>query len=310
MPRKARGQAPISYSAARGLGYEPGVTRRDPSCVIRVGSRFYVWYTKTSRAKHGYDATVWYATSPNGHVWTEQGEALPRGEPGSWDAQSTFTPGILVWEDRYYLYYTSVAQPFSAQAKTAIGVAVAETPDGPWSRFAGNPVLTAGSGTTWDSHRVDDACPLVRQGRVWLYYKGRQMGLSPRETKMGLAIAEEPLGDYRKDPRNPLISSGHEVLVWHHGDEGGDWGVVTWVQPVGPEGGTIQTSPDGVRFTVRTELTPPRVPGPYRPDAFVDAGSVDRAPRGFSWGICQNDAAQYRPDDWPYLERFDVDLSL
>ena len=39
--------------------------RRDPSDVIKVGDLFYVWYSK-GKISPGYDATLWYATSPDG----------------------------------------------------------------------------------------------------------------------------------------------------------------------------------------------------------------------------------------------------
>lgn len=66
----------FKYNSARGLGYEQGVTRRDPSDIIRAGSRYYVWYTKTTRGSSGYDATIWYATSRDGKTWTEKSEAI------------------------------------------------------------------------------------------------------------------------------------------------------------------------------------------------------------------------------------------
>lgn len=51
----------LEYSEAFGLGYEPGITRRDPSCVIRASGMFHVWYTKIPYGPSGYDATVWHA---------------------------------------------------------------------------------------------------------------------------------------------------------------------------------------------------------------------------------------------------------
>jgi hypothetical protein len=99
------------------------------------------------------------------------------------------------------------------------------------------------------------------------------------------------MGPYVKHAENPLIASGHEVLAWPYRE-----GVATWVQPVGPQGGTLQTSPDGIHFSVAARVTPPHVPGAYRPDAFADTAFG----QGFSWGICQNNSRE-----WPYLERFD-----
>lgn len=292
------------YSEAKGLGYEEGVTRRDPSDVIKVGANYYVWYTKTSHGSSGYDATVWYATSPDGKTWTERGEAVGRGGKGAWDEHSVFTPNILVAENKYYLFYTGVPEPFTNDnggprgTKTAIGVAVSESADGPWAKLADNPVLLPGNDKNdFDSHRVDDACLIVRYGRYRLYYKGRQMGLSPGETKMGVAIAARPAGPYVKSELNPVIKSGHEVLVWPYRE-----GVAALIGPTGPEKNTIQYAPDGLRFSVKAHIKkPPPAPGAYRPDAFTNT----RYGQGITWGISMG---SYRR--WPYLVRFDCDTGL
>ena len=63
------------YSPAQGIGPQVGIMRRDPSDIIKVGDLYYVWYSKGAQA-HGYDATVWYATSPDGHIWKEKGELI------------------------------------------------------------------------------------------------------------------------------------------------------------------------------------------------------------------------------------------
>ena len=34
------------YSTIAGLGYERGIVRRDPSCIIPVDGLYYVWYTR------------------------------------------------------------------------------------------------------------------------------------------------------------------------------------------------------------------------------------------------------------------------
>jgi hypothetical protein len=60
-----------------------------------------------------------------------------------------------------------------------------------------NPILKTSDDTTaFDSMRVDDACLLVREGKYWLYYKGRQWNNSPANTRMGVAIAAKPGGTY------------------------------------------------------------------------------------------------------------------
>ena len=272
--------------------------RRDPSDIIKFRDTYYVWYTK-SHVSHGYDATVWYATSTDGHTWVEKGEALPRGPEGRWDAQSVFTPNILVANEKYWLFYTAVPKPFNNKGnkvtKSAIGIAVADSPDGPWKKLASNPVLQCSEDPNhFDSMRVDDACLIVREGKYWLYYKGRQWDNTPANTKMGVAIAEEPEGPYRKHSFLPIIQGGHEVLVWPFGT-----GVVAMLN-IGPKGirRTLQYAPDGLNFSKMQDLEAvPRAPGAYRPEAFTESGKGEI----IEWGI----HIGYKKGYLPFLERFD-----
>ena len=295
---ETKGQLSFTYSPARGIGPEEGVMRRDPSDIIKVGDFYYVWYSK-GRVAHGYDATVWYATSPEGHVWAEQGEALPRGPQGSWDAQSVFTPNILEAEGKYWLFYTAVPKPFTNAGNkvtpSAIGIAVANSPDGPWQKLGTNPVLrTSNDPDKFDSMRVDDACLIVRQRRYWLYYKGRQWNNTPGNTRMGVAIAEKPEGPYVKYPGNPVIAGGHEVLVWPSGT-----GVTAMVN-IGPKdiARTLQYAPDGLVFSKLQNLkSVPSAPGAYRPEAFTDNGKGAMP----EWGLHIGSQKGFLP----FLERFD-----
>jgi len=289
----------FTYSAA--IPFEDGVTRRDPSPVILVAEEYYVWYSRTTCSADGYSAAIWYAVSTDGHSWQEQGEALPKGQKGEFDEHAVFTPTILVAGNRYYLFYTAVPEPFDNDrggprgTRTAIGVAAADSPRGPWIRISGNPVLRPSDNPEdFDSMRVDDTCLIARHGEYWMYYKGRQLDHTPGETKMGLAIAQTPLGPYEKHPDNPLLDSGHEVCVWPHGQ-----GVGCLVCNVGPQGNTLQYSDDGIHFHHMADTIPPKAPGPFRADEFVD----DAGP-GVTWGVAmgENSAA------WPYLVRFDCDL--
>jgi len=104
-----------------GIGAEHKVMRRDPSDVIKVGDLYYVWYSK-GPISPGYDATVWYATSKDGVEWVEKGEAVAKGEAGSWEGASVFTPNILAADGKYYLFYTGTSReyykkPFNPDSK-------------------------------------------------------------------------------------------------------------------------------------------------------------------------------------------------
>jgi beta-xylosidase len=288
------------FTYATAIGYEEGVTRRDPSPVLKHGDLFYAWYSRSAKGASGYHASVWYATSPDGHEWTEQGEAIPKGGEGSWDENGVFTPTTLVEGGKWYLFYTAVPKPFtndnggSNATPTGIGVAVADHPQGPWHKLAGNPLIRPSDNPDdFDSHRVDDACLIIRGGKYWLYYKGRKKGFGAADTKTGLAVADQPTGPYAKHPLNPIIPSGHEVCVFPFGE-----GVAALVSPAGPQGNTLQYSTDGLTFKVMETIAPPSAPGPFRTDRYQEGFGP-----GITWGLCQHTLT-----DWPYLLRFECDI--
>jgi beta-xylosidase len=291
----------VSYTELSGIGQEAGVMRRDPSDIIRVGGLYYVWYSKGTIAP-GYDATIWYATSPDGLDWTEQGMALAKGEPGSWEGESVFTPNILVAEGKYWLFYTGVSRkykrPYNPDSK--IGIAVSDSPNGPWQRLPSNlALINSENPEDFDSHLVDDACLIVRDGKYWFYYKGRQLGKSPAETKMGVAIADNPQGPYVKHEANPVIPGNHEVLVWPQGT-----GVAALIGTTGPDDitSTIQYAEDGIHFSKTHDVVDvPRAGGAYRPEAFTQSGKGDMP----AWGV-HIGRADLSKGELPFIQRFDL----
>jgi hypothetical protein len=290
------------YVPLEGLGVQAGVTRRDPSDVIRVRGVYYVWYTKVEHRPgvyaypSGYSGAIWYATSPDGMHWKEKGQSLTRGSSAAFDSGGVFTPNILEARGRYYLFYTAIRNPVSADEPTAIGEAVAAAPGGPWKKLAANPVLVPSRDPReFDSFRIDDACMITRHGNYWLYYKGRQQGHTPQETKWGVAIASQPGGPYTKSAANPVVQSGHEVLVWPDRD-----GVAALVGPTGPERNTIQYAEDGLHFRVISHIvSPPAAPGAYRPDAFRDTGHASC----IQWGISMRGSLDPYLVRWEYVQR-------
>ena len=271
--------ADFTYSVA--IGPESGVTRRDPSDVTKVGDKYYVWYSKVTKGPgvkdypSGYSADVWYATSPDGRKWTEQGEALGKGGKGAWDEHGVFTPNILRFGGKCYLYYTAVAAGHNNSTPTQIGVAVADAPAGPWQKFTGNPVLSpSANAARFDSMRVDDAALVVRDRKVWFYYKGRIKGKGPGETKMGVAFADSPTGPFTK--QDEPLHAGHEVMIWPQGK-----GVASLATAAGPR--MVYYSADGVHFEPRHAVrNPPAAPGAWRSDNFENNPDG----KGLTWGIC------------------------
>ena len=306
----------FKYSRISGIGKDPGVSRRDPSKVIRVGKTYYVWYTrrKTEHAPVGlrtytddtsddvpawdWDlADIYYATSKDGFHWEEQGVAVGRNIGGDYADRSLSTPDILCVNGKYYLYYQAFTGRFSQTKgdRCNVSMAWAESPEGPWHKV-NRPIIELGRRGEWDGGSIHDPYPLVYRGQIWLYYKsdvwlqdtngnpvdqldGAPAWLGRAYHRMhGVAIADGPEGPFVKSPLNPIANSGHETSLFPYKE-----GVASLVIKDGPEKNTVQYAPDGLNFEVKaTVVQPPVAAGPFCPDAF--AGNGDG--RGVCWGLC------------------------
>ena len=327
VPPPLRGMS-FTFQEAKGLGLEKGITRRDPSDIILVDGVYYVYYTKVIQSSlprssrrlrtTGYVGTIWCASSTDeGRTWKESGPVLGKGPAGAFDSFAVFTPNILEYEGRFYLYYTGVAptraggktfENNSRTDRTAIGVAVADSPRGPFRRISTEPVLSPsppskepGHPSPFDSYRVDDASLLLRDFdgdgdlEVWLYYKGRNIDYGskgPGKTMMGLAVADRPEGKFRRaNGGRPILPGSHEVLVWPHGR-----GVAAYASLTR----TVEYAPDGVDFTSRP-LHAPALPRPLAPGGFrPDLTHPTTFGAGLRWGLSMKEGP------YPFLVRFKV----
>lgn len=316
------------YDCGGDFQYQEGVIRRDPSAVILVGDTYYTWYTKGEGQTIGFgsgdpnakvfpwDLTeVWYATSKDGWTWHEQGLAVGRGPAGSFDDRAVFTPEIFVHQGKYYLVYQTVKAPYVIRVKNQIGMAVADSPDGPWTKLP-EPILSPADNGQWlgdeddryavisrgdfDSHKVHDPCLLYYRDKFYLYYKGEQMGeqrdFGGRQIRWGVAIADNPEGPYVKSPFNPVTNSGHEVCVWHYQD-----GIAALLTTDGPEKNTIQYAADGINFEIMAVLKgAPEAVGLFRPYGFAPP-LTDGAPHDeIRWGLCH-----ILRGNWQFIRRFE-----
>ena len=296
----------FKYDEVIGIGHEKGCTRRDPSDVLKVGYTYYVYYTKVYGRAPGYWGTLWYATSTDeGFSWKEQGEILGLGKNGCFDSQATFTPNILYAEGKYWLYYTGVKptpgnengefENNSTTDITALGLAVANSPEGPFIRLSDEPILKVSpEPEKFDSYRIDDASLLYRNGLYWLYYKGRsrihgQGG--PAHTQMGVAYSNSPQGPFLKLGR-PILPGSHEVMIWPQG---------TGVAALASMSSTIEYAADGIDFTSNSLAAKaenrPNAPGAYRPDLTHPVVTGD----GLRWGI-----SMVHNGDEAYLLRYEL----
>jgi hypothetical protein len=288
--REKYAQYKFEYNKVSGIGHEHGCTRRDPSDVIKVGDTYYVYYTKVYGRAAGYWGTLWHATSTDkGYTWEEKGEILGLGKKDKFDSQATFTPNILYANGKYYIYYTGVKptpgnvegafENNSTTDITAIGVAVSDAPDGPFTRISDEPALKISvEPEKFDSYRIDDASMLYRNGLYWLYYKGRSImhgKAGPGHTQMGVAFSKYPEGPFIKMDY-PLLPGSHEVMLWQEG---------SGIAVLASKSSTIEYAADGIdllsnRLALKVKNRP-NAPGVFRND-LTDPTIVGE---GLKWGI-------------------------
>ncbi len=310
----------FKYTKIEGLDYNGGdgtVSRRDPSRVIKANGKYYIYYTcrKTKTRAMGiakatdeipstdWDlAEVWYATSKDGFTWEEQGVAVPRPPKPEVGWRAVCTPDIFVWNDKYYLYYQAFSEISGTRGDDCpVSVSVSDSPEGPFIP-TGKKVIENGPEGTWDQYSIHDPYPVMFKGKIWLYYKSDYNTNENSNEFMirgiGVATADNPLGPFTKEPKNPVINSGHEVCVFPF-----DTGLGCIAIRDGHERNTIQYSENGIDFYQRSTVAmPPVGAGPYMPDAFTGPEFSN----GITWGVCHN---KHLPGH-SILLRFDCDLSL
>jgi len=131
-------------------------------------------------------------------------------DQASWDSVYTECPMVFLDEDNvYYMFYHAPGTVVSYQ----IGVATAASPYGPFTKYAGNPILTVGAAGEWDDFYVSSPFVFREGDTYYMFYSGYSSATGI--IQIGLATATSPTGPWTKHPNNPILRSLHWV-----------WGVV------------------------------------------------------------------------------------
>lgn len=133
--------------------------------------------------------------------------ALPARGAQYWDGRSTHNPRIFKYNHKYYLIYMGSTHPFEepsyeeltldskwcivGRANKRVGLAVADSPYGPWKRLD-EPILKTEPNTFY-SYLTSNPSPVVRKdGSVLMIFKGRAHTENGRYSNMALGIASAP----------------------------------------------------------------------------------------------------------------------
>jgi len=149
------------------------------------------------------------ADSPEGPYENADDPVALAGAPGDgeWDSHSIHNPEVHRVGDRYAMLYYGSSIYNRNEIRGKLGLAFADSLDGPWTRNPNNPIIDRGSPGAWDSVEVNTPTLLQHpDGRYYVYYRswtGRETDV--RNDTFGVAIAEDVEGPYDKYGDNPVL---------------------------------------------------------------------------------------------------------
>jgi hypothetical protein len=216
------------------------------SAVQDDAGKYHLFYSRWPR-KLGHVA--WVTHSEVAHAvsdsafgpWTYCDVALPPRGTNFWDGSCTHNPTVLRIGKKYYLYYMGnygdgvVKRPLNWTHRNhqRIGVAVADSPNGPWQRF-NQPLVDISSDTNApDALMVSNPSVAVRpDGGVLMVYKAvANKGKPPFGGPVSFLVAtsDSPTGPFTKHPGEVFGAKGvmfaaEDPFIWRGADR--YWAVV------------------------------------------------------------------------------------
>ena len=204
----------------------------DPNYYIWCGSvmkstngKYYMLYSRWPRTDGFYawcvtcEIAVAISDKPEG-PYKHLKVALPARGLNYWDGSATHNPALTFYKGKYYLYYigtrsaTVMTPPINSMSSAAwysyrntqrIGVAVADSLNGDWTRFD-KPVLDVDTSvdTNYDYNLVSNPSAFANDsGKVLLVYKQGAKGTTYTggQIRFGAAFADLPTGPFVKEPK-------------------------------------------------------------------------------------------------------------
>jgi len=246
--------APVEYDLSAMIQPVPstakwGETNYDIWCGSAIkgdDGKYHLFYSRWP-SKLGHIA--WVTHSEVAHAvsdtpfgpWTYHDVALPARGTNFWDGSCTHNPTILHIGKKFYLYYMGnygdgvVKTPlnWTHRNRQRIGVAVADSPAGPWQRFD-KPIVDISSDTNAPDALLtsNPSVALRPDGGVLMVYKAVAM---KRAAPFGgpvshlVATADSPTGPFTKHPGEVFGAKGvmfaaEDPFIWRDTDR--YWAVV------------------------------------------------------------------------------------
>ena len=156
------------------------------------------------------------------------GIALDGRGPGFWDGDCIHNPSVIKHGGKYYMYYMGNygnGEFWDHRNHQRVGVAVADSPKGPWKR-SDTPAIDV-SETGHDSLMTSNpAVTVAADGKTVMIYKAvENNGNLPKGGRVvcGIATADSPSGPFMKSPLPIMVNpendwSVEDAFIWYESD--------------------------------------------------------------------------------------------
>ena len=240
------------------LVLEPGPDGSWDSAILRFPNvvvhdeRYHLFYEGQGRRGESFEG-IGYATSEDGLVWVKH-EANPiiAADGSGFDALAVARPVVVVDDaGRWVMYYAGVNEDIVS----AVGVATADAPEGPWHR-GDEPLVTAGPEGAWDRGMIIPDQLIDTGDELRLYYSGRDR--DGGVARIGLATSTDGISwEKHNDPATDGEFAASDPVVFNDQswDSRATWtptifpGEDEWVMIYNGFGNLgFATSADGIRW--------------------------------------------------------------
>lgn len=203
----------------------PGLNA-DPN-IVRFGDTFYLY--PTTDGFPGWSGTQFKAYSSTDLVhWKDHGVILDLGPDVSWADSRAWAPTIAEKDGKYYFYFCADAN---------IGVAVSDSPTGPFKDALGKPLLKAG---LFSGQMIDPAVFTDDDGQSYLYWGNGRAYVAPLNADMTsldlTKMKDITPSDYREGSF-VIKRGGTYYFMWSENDTGDEnyrVAYATGSSPTGP----------------------------------------------------------------------------
>lgn len=178
VPATAAHAAADSYTfthAANPILADGSYYSADPAPLV-AGDDLYIYtgHDEAGPTTNDFQMNEWgaFRTSdvPSGQ-WTHYPSLMRPETVFSWATPGRTYAGQVIqgFDNRYYWYVLVSERSSTAADKFAIGLAVSDTPTGPWTDYVGGPLISQRVPTANTIQNIDPTI-LIDNGRVWVYW--------------------------------------------------------------------------------------------------------------------------------------------